>query len=127
MSSSFSFCSMGLFLLVVAGCNGTPGNVDENPVDDVAKEDAGKKVFDDSTVHTIDFDLSTSDWKAMEETAKAYENVNAEFPYYEATMSFDGVEMPNSVGVRLKGHISIPLSIGHSYPFKVDFNKYEDA
>ena len=125
--SSSSFCSLGLFLLVVAGCDGQTGKTGEGPgADDVANKDAGKKVFDDSTVHTIEIEMSSSDWKAIEEAADAYENVNAEFPYFAGTMSFDGVELAADVGVRLKGHISIPLTEGHSYPLKVDFNRYED-
>ena len=128
MSPAKTSCWLGLVgVVLLAGCG--EGSLDTGLAgpDDVSNRDAGDRVFDESVVHTINLELSADDWAAIEETADAYENVNAEFPYYEATLSFDGEELDGRVGVRLKGHISIPLSHGHSYPLKIDLDRYVEG
>jgi spore coat protein CotH len=85
---------------------------------------AGLEVFDESIIHTIELTLSAEDWQAIIDEAAAYENVNPDRPYYHAQLRFDGKTMDNDIGIRLKGHISIQLSIGHSFPLKLDFNRY---
>ena len=88
------------------------------------KGKAGLEVFDESLVHTVDLTLSASDWNAIIDEAEAYENTNPERPYYQARLIFDGHTLDHPVGLRLKGHISIELSRGHSFPLKLDFNRY---
>ena len=103
----------------------TPGVVNGLPDMTAVPGKAGDKVFDDSKVHTITIEMSDVDWQKIIALADAYENVNAKFPYFEASMTFDGVALESKVGVRLKGHISIPLTNGESYPLKVDLNKFD--
>ena len=117
--------------LLLAGCLAEPLTSEplaSEPVDrsNIPAMDAGNRVFDESVVHSITIDLAADDWADIEAAADAYENVNAQFPYHEATLSFDGEELAGTVGVRLKGHISIPLSHGHSYPLKIDFDRYQE-
>jgi spore coat protein H len=94
--------------------------------DEVATDTNGDTVLDDSKIHTIDLELPASDWQAIIDEAAAYENNNADYPYAAASLTFDGTELAGDVGVRLKGHISIELTEGHSFPLKLDFNKYEE-
>ncbi len=113
--------------LFLAGCLSSPLDPPgDDPQEVDHDEDAGDRVFDESVVHRITIDMADEDWAAIEEAAETYENVNADFPYYRATVSFDGEELPSEVGVRIKGHISIPLSHGHSYPLKLDLNRYDE-
>jgi spore coat protein CotH len=116
---------VGAVLLV--GCGPAPSASGPVGPGAVSTTSAGDRVFDDSRVHTVTIEMSAPDWAEIEETADAYENVNADFPYYAAILSFDGDELAGEVGVRLKGHISIPLSHGHSYPLKVDLNRYAEG
>jgi len=85
---------------------------------------AGLEVFDESLVHTVELTLSASDWKAIIDEADAYENTNPDRPYYQAWLNFDGLSLDHPIGLRLKGHISIELSRGNSFPLKLDFNRY---
>ncbi len=39
-------------------------------------------------------------------------------------LTFDGQSLAEDIGVRLKGHISIELSKGRSFPLKLDFDRY---
>ena len=84
----------------------------------------GAQVFDESVVHTIEIELAALDWQAIIDAADAYENVNADFPYAPARLRFDGTDVAGDVGVRLKGHISIELTDGHSFPLKIDLDRY---
>jgi len=93
---------------------------DENP----ETGPAGIQVFNESVIHTVELSIAENDWQAIIEEADAYENTNPDRPYYQAQLRFDGELMDNDIGVRLKGHISIQLSNGHSYPLKLDFNRY---
>ena len=85
---------------------------------------AGLEVFDESLVHTVELTLSGADWNAIIDEAEAYENTNPDRPYYETRLIFDGQTLDYPIGLRLKGHISIELSRGHSFPLKLDFNRY---
>ena len=90
------------------------------------EDPAFPEVFDESFVHTVELLLSEVDWQAIIEEADAYENVNPVRPYYHAQLRFDGQTLDGDIGIRLKGHISIELSKGHSFPLKLDFNRYTD-
>jgi len=115
----------GLILLtwLLAGsCDPLKDSVDGNQETDFA----GLQVFDGSIIHTIELFLSEDDWQAIINEAEAYENVNPIRPYYHAELRFDGKKLDNDVGIRLKGNISIKLSEGHSFPLKLDFNRYAE-
>jgi len=118
-------CITGLILLtwLLVTCSKSLNESDDtNPETNLA----GSNVFDNSMVHTVELDLSENDWKAIIDEAEAYENTNPKRPYYHAKLSFDGVILENDIGIRLKGHISIQLANGHSFPLKLDFNRYAD-
>ena len=115
----------GLILLnwiLVTSCERVVYLDDNNP----DAEFAGHEVFDESFVHTLELFLSEASWQAIIEEAAAYENVNPDRPYYHAQLSFDGETLDSDIGIRLNGHISIALSEGHSFPLKLDFNRYAD-
>lgn len=125
--------SLGIVLAMAPACGGGDGN--SQPGDDTgpavdAREDAametppGLKVFDNTVVHTVKLVLAKADWQAIIDEAAAYENNNAKRPYYHAVLTFDGEEVDGDIGMRLKGHISIELAEGHSFPLKLDFNRY---
>ncbi len=88
---------------------------------------AGVAVFDDSKVHTVELTISPSDWQKIIQEAAEYENTNPKRPYYPAQLVFDGAPAGGDIGVRLKGHLSIELSPGHSFPLKLDFDRYQDG
>lgn len=111
-----------LVLLAVASCDALNDSGKEDP----DSNSAGFKVFDESFVHTVELSLSEDDWLAIINEAKAYENNNPVRPYYNAKIRFDGEVLDSDIGIRLKGNISIELSTGHSFPFKLDFNRIED-
>jgi len=114
----------GLILLnwiLVISCDRLDDPADENP----QTNPADLEVFDESIVHTVELTLSAADWQAIIDEAEAYENTNPKRPYYHAQISFDGNRLDHDIGIRLKGHISIALSNGHSFPLKLDFNRYE--
>ena len=120
-----------LFALALVLCGGgcaSPGGVGELPTDrqEADPAHAGDRVFDDSRIHTIQIELGAADWQAIIDAADAYENVNAKFPYAPARVAFDGEELAGDIGVRLKGHISIELTEGHSFPLKLDFDRYTE-
>jgi len=118
-------CIAGLILLnwiLVTSCERVVYLDDNNP----DAEYAGLEVFDESFVHTLELFLSEASWQAIIEEAAAYENDNPARPYYHAQLSFDGETLDSDIGIRLKGHISIALSEGHSFPLKLDFNRYAD-
>lgn len=93
---------------------------------DALTADAGKQVFNDACIHSVELFMSHEDWQAIIDEAAVYENTNPKRPYYQALCIFDGTLLNNPVGIRLKGHISIPLSRGHSFPFKIDFNRFDE-
>ena len=95
-------------------------------VDPITAE-AGNQVFNDSYIHSLELFMSERDWQAIIGEAMAYENTNPDRPYYEALCIFDGNLVGNPIGIRLKGHISIPLSKGHSFPLKLDFNRFVET
>ncbi len=85
---------------------------------------AGIKVFNESIIHSVELTIAEADWQAIIDEAAAYENTNPDRPYYQAQLRFDGETLEYDIGVRLKGHISIDHSFGHSFPLKLDFNRY---
>lgn len=111
-----------LVLFAVASCD----TLNDSGKGDPDNDSAGFKVFDESFVHTVELFLSEDDWLAIISEAEAYENTNPVRPYYNAKIRFDGEALDSDIGIRLKGNISIELSTGHSFPFKLDFNRYED-
>jgi spore coat protein CotH len=86
---------------------------------------AGDRVFDESFVHQIELELAPTDWQSIIDEAAAYVNDNSEYPYFRTRAKVDGDELDGDIGMRLKGHISIQLAEGHSFPLKLDFNRYE--
>jgi len=96
--------------------------------DDTVPDDPctyGNALFDASFVHTIELTFSDSDWaEIIEIGTDACEYCDDPRPYFPAAMTVDGFTLDGDVGVRLKGHSSLMLAEGHSYPFKVDFNEY---
>ncbi len=102
---------------------------DSLPPDDTAGpvEDPGERVFSNTAVHTVALTLAPQDWQAIIDEAAVYVNDNPKRPYYPARLVFDGDELDGDIGVRLKGHISIELTNGHSFPLKLDFDRYLDG
>lgn len=123
-----SFALLALLLTSVGGgCAGddpTRGGLDDDPT---TSTPAGDSVFDDSFVHSLELELGPEDWQSIIDEAAAYVNDNSEHPYCRARVRFDGGALAADVGLRLKGHISIQLAEGHSFPFKLDLNRYEDG
>jgi len=115
---------VGLMLVLTACTEALPTDAPQQEAPSTSSASAGKKVFDDSKIHTVELTMADADWKTIIDLADKYENVNAKFPYFHAELTFDGEKMAEDVAVRLKGHISIPLSKGHAYPLKIDFNRY---
>lgn len=91
---------------------------------DVVETPPGDDVFAEGVVHTVSLTLAAGAWDAIIAEAAAYENTNPDRPYYPAQLTFDGAALSGDIGVRLKGHISIDLAEGHSFPLKLDFNRY---
>lgn len=120
-------------ILTGTACSGNDGNPSPGRDDGVTldTEDgsvpetpAGLKVFDGSLVHTVDLVLDPVAWQAIIDEAATYVNDNPKRPYHHARLTFDGEELDGDIGMRLKGHISIELTEGHSFPLKLDFNRY---
>ncbi len=86
---------------------------------------AGERVFDESVIHTVVLKLSSDDWQALIDDGEAPDTDHATHEYVRAQLTFDGEKLSGDVGLRIKGHISIVLAEGHSYPFKIDFNRFE--
>jgi len=113
-------CLILLTFLLADSCDPLKDPVDENQEKDLA----GLEVFDESIIHTVELTVAGTDWQAIIDEAEAYENTNPDRPYYHAQLRFDGKTLESDIGIRLKGHISIDLAEGHSFPFKLDFNRY---
>jgi len=119
------FHIIGLFLLigiVMPSCYRLEDPMDSE--EEIFTDDVD--VFNESIIHFVELFLSEDDWQAIIDEADAYENVNPVRPYYHAQLRFDGVSLKYDIGLRLKGHISIDLSKGHSFPWKLDFNRYNE-
>lgn len=88
---------------------------------------AGNSVFVESQIHTVALQIASADWDAL--VADARKNPEeSERAYFPATLTFDGAALPDDVGLRVKGNISVVLTEGHAFPFKLDFDRYaEDA
>jgi spore coat protein CotH len=111
-----------LTFLLIASCD----SLKDSGKGSMETDFAGFEVFDESNVHTVELFLSEDDWQAIIDEAETYQNVNPIRPYYHAQLRFDGKTLESDIGIRLKGNISIKLSEGHSFPLKLDFNRYAD-
>jgi len=86
---------------------------------------AGAKIFDATAVHEIVIDVSGTDWTAMIAEAEASpEYGGPPKTYFRAQFRFDGQTAEDTVGLRVKGHWGLINAHGHSFPLKVDFNRY---
>ncbi|MFT5353280.1 MAG: spore coat protein H [Polyangiales bacterium] len=94
-------------------------------------------VFGDGLLHRIDLAISTENWAAMQ--ADLAENLGGGGPgmgadldftpiWSEATLTFDGAAW-NHVGIRYKGNSSLQSASrrGGKYPFKLDFDEWEES
>ncbi|WP_170253896.1 CotH kinase family protein [Acetobacterium paludosum] len=80
------------------------------------------KLFDDSTVHTINIEISDSDWNDLQANA-------ADKDYQQCAITIDGETLQN-VGIRAKGNSSLSgvTSLdSERYSLKVDFDQYNDG
>lgn len=78
------------------------------------------RLFDDSTVHTIDIVMNESDWENFIETAENEE-------YVSCSLVIDGESFKN-VAIRAKGNSSLSqvASYGNDrYSFKIEFDHYD--
>lgn len=80
------------------------------------------KLFDDSTVHTIDIEISEEDWNNIQENASEEE-------YELCAVTVDGEKLDN-VAIRPKGNSSLSSVVSSDserYSFKIDFDRYTDG
>jgi len=112
------------------GCGGeieaSIDNIPSGGADGGSSEEAsiGETVFDTTALHEVQLEFSSSDWQDMvaeAETTGAYDGPRT---YFRADFRFDGQSTAGKVGVRLKGHASLIGAQGHSFPLKVDFNRF---
>lgn len=88
----------------------------------------GEAVFTATRVHRVELSLSDEDWQAMiAERGESQAYGDPPRTYYSARLRFDGESLPGPVGLRLKGRFALIQSIGHRFPFKIDFDRYVDA
>ncbi|MFC1707312.1 CotH kinase family protein [Planctomycetota bacterium] len=113
---------VSLSLLLSPGCakSGSLGQAPESPA-----APAGLEVFDESRVHSVELSLSDSDWQTLITEAATSEGYGSPHPYVRSRVAFDGDSLDEDVGLRLKGHLSLQLADGRSFPFKLDFNRFE--
>ncbi|KNZ43513.1 CotH kinase family protein [Acetobacterium bakii] len=79
-------------------------------------------LFDDSTVHAIDIEISEDDWNTLQETATDEE-------YQRCAVTIDGEKISN-VAIRPKGNSSlssVASTESERYSFKIDFDEYSDG
>lgn len=94
-------------------------------------------VFGDGALHRIDLEITAENWAAMQ--ADLNENLGGGGPgmgadldftpiWTEATLTVDGAAW-NHVGIRYKGNSSLQSAHrgGGKYPFKLDFDEWEDT
>ena len=80
------------------------------------------KLFDDSSVHTIDIKITAENWNSLQENA-----TNEEYELCDVTV--DGETLDN-VAIRPKGNSSlssVASSDSERYSFKIEFDKYNDG
>ena len=80
------------------------------------------RLFDASTVHTIDIAMNEDDWEDFLENCTDEE-------YVSANLVIDGKAVKN-VGLRAKGNTSLTsvAQYGNNrYSFKIEFDHYEDG
>ncbi|RNC79703.1 MAG: spore coat protein [Balneola sp.] len=90
-------------------------------------------VFEENTLKRIDITISSSNWAAMqadldENLTGSIEDIDFTPVWVPATISFDGL-IWSKVGVRYKGNstlLNASRSGGDKYPFKLDFDEFED-
>ena len=80
------------------------------------------KLFDDSSVHTINIEISSENWNSLQENATDEE-------YELCDVTVDGETLDN-VAIRPKGNSSlssVASTDSERYSFKIDFDKYNDS
>jgi len=80
------------------------------------------KLFDDTVVHSIDVEISETNWNSLQENASEEE-------YQLCAVTVDGEKLDN-VAIRPKGNSSLSsvvASDSERYSFKIDFDKYSDG
>ncbi|MBU4438479.1 MAG: CotH kinase family protein [Firmicutes bacterium] len=80
------------------------------------------KLFDDSSVHTINIEISAENWNSLQENATDEE-------YELCDVTVDGETLDN-VAIRPKGNSSlssVASTDSERYSFKIDFDKYNDS
>ncbi len=90
-------------------------------------------VFEENTVKRIDITISSSNWAAMQADLDAnltgsVSDIDFTPVWVPATISFEGL-IWSKVGVRYKGNstlLNASRSGGDKYPFKLDFDEFED-
>jgi hypothetical protein len=106
--------------------DGTADGTTDTPTSPTEYCSLGAEVFDESRVHELRLQLSDSDWDTMiAEAVASPEYGGPPKTYFEATLELDGDALSERIGVRLKGHSSLLIAAeaGHSFPFKLDFNR----
>ncbi|MFK8001049.1 MAG: CotH kinase family protein [Polyangiales bacterium] len=96
-------------------------------------------VFGDGALHRIDLEISADNWAAMQADLSEILGSGGGRPgmgatldetpvWTEATLTFDGAAW-NHVGIRYKGNSSLQSAArgGGKYPFKLDFDEWEDT
>lgn len=90
-----------------------------------------ERLFDESVVKDIHVFMSPDQWEAMQQDLVDQIPLpweEREFSYFECEVMFEGVVWQH-VGIRYKGNSSIQhaWNIGsQKYPFRLDFDEYED-
>ncbi|MCG2730929.1 MAG: CotH kinase family protein [Acetobacterium sp.] len=80
------------------------------------------KLFDDSSVHTINIEISAENWNSLQENATDEE-------YELCDVTVDGETLDN-VAIRPKGNSSlssVASTDSERYSFKIDFDKYNES
>lgn len=90
-------------------------------------------VFEEGTIKRIDLTISDSNWEAMqadldENLTGSVDDIDFTPIWVPGTVSFEGKEW-YKVGIRYKGNstlLNASRSSGDKYPFKLDFDEFED-
>ncbi len=69
--------------------------------------------------------MAGEDWQLLIREAALSEGYDDDRTYVRAQFAMDGVSATSDVGIRLRGHFSLTNARGHSFPLKVDFNRFD--